>query len=180
MTLLTSVIFLVQHGRGAGPLQSFLSEQRVLSRNVPVGWVRIVVSITDDRMRKRSICYLRSVLFHELSGAGLVQSVLLRDDTLAQTVRHMVRAEQGDDDHSNLSRDQSESGRVPSFHSSSFELEVLGLAARKNRSGEASVRRHRFDERRVVSAAVKLHQSPVSDVRRRCCMYAPSLPNSGF
>jgi hypothetical protein len=48
---LDSVTFFVQHGRRIGSLQRFLSERRVLSRNVAANGTKFVVSDADSQER---------------------------------------------------------------------------------------------------------------------------------
>jgi hypothetical protein len=153
---LDSVTFFVQHGRRIGSLQRFLSERRVLGRDVAAIRMAFMVSYVVSHSDCQN--YSRGVLVQKLSRASLVQSVLLRDDTFAQSVSDVIGAEEPNDDHTDLCGHQGKGGGVPSLHRSSLELEVLGFATGKDRSRVAGVGRHRFDERRVVATAVELYR----------------------
>jgi hypothetical protein len=156
---LDSVTFFVQHGRRIGSLQRFLSERRVLGRDVAAIRMAFMVSYVVSHSDYQQ--YLRGVLVQKLSRASLIQSVLLRNDTLAQSIGDVVGAEEPNDDHGDLCGYEGKGGGVPSLHRSSFKLEVLGFATGKDRSRVAGVGRHRFDERRVVATAVELHRQDV-------------------
>lgn len=99
---LDSVTFLIQHGRRIGSLQRFLSERRVLGRDVAAIRMAFMVSYVVSHSDCQK--YSRGVLVQKLSRASLVQSVLLRDDTFAQSVSDVIGAEEPNDDHGNLCR----------------------------------------------------------------------------